>query len=57
MNWIEYYERFLKFCPECGKELELCPISNEIACFLHGNFIIREDKLIWNYTKNLIARN
>lgn len=46
----------LKFCPECGKELEIHPISGWKACFLHGDFVYREStqQIIWTYTTNLI---
>lgn len=50
------YYRFLKFCPECGKELENSPISGWLACFLHGDFTVENDFLVWSFTKNLIRR-
>lgn len=46
----------LKFCPECGKELEIPPISPWKACFLHGEFLIKNDKVVWDFTKNLVKR-
>jgi hypothetical protein len=46
----------LKFCPECRKPLEIDPLSGWKACFLHGDFIMREDAITWNFTKNLIKR-
>jgi len=56
-----YYRGYLKFCPECGKELELNPVSNFLSCFLHGEFAIlqtvRDEKIEWSFTKNLISRD
>jgi len=57
MNPNEYYDKVIKFCPECGKSLERSPISGWYACFLHGDFVINSDgKIVWDYTKNLIKR-
>jgi hypothetical protein len=47
---------FLKFCPECGKELEIDPLSGWKACFLHGDFTTTSEIIIWNFTSNLIKR-
>ena len=47
----------LKFCPECGKEFEINPLSGWKACFLHGDFeTTKEGKIIWKFTKHLITR-
>lgn len=51
-----HYYRHIKFCPECGKELERTPISGWLACFLHGDFEIENGRLIWVFTVNLIKR-
>lgn len=59
MDDIELAEKVfdqLKFCPECGKELEIDPIAMRLACFLHGEFVLGKTTIIWNYTKNLIKR-
>jgi DNA-binding helix-hairpin-helix protein with protein kinase domain len=53
---VEYYEVHLKFCPECGKELENNPISGERSCFLHGDFVLRSGNVVWKFTENLIKR-
>lgn len=56
-----YYRCYIKFCPECGKELELDPITNLLACFLHGDFSIcirdSDEKIEWKFTRNLIKRD
>lgn len=59
MDEINYYYRHLKFCPECGKELEKDPINGNFACFLHGDFLLRDDgrRIVWHYTKHLIKRD
>ncbi|MFY3741616.1 MAG: hypothetical protein HMLIMOIP_002074 [Candidatus Nitrosomirales archaeon] len=46
----------LKFCPECGKELETHPISGWKTCFLHGDFEMFKYDIYWRFTKNLIKR-
>lgn len=46
----------LKHCPECGKELEVSPISGWKACFLHGDFLLRDGVITWDFTKHLIKR-
>lgn len=46
----------LKYCPECGKELERNPNSTYLACFLHGDFNIVDGKIVWDYTNFSIIR-
>ena len=46
----------LKFCPECGKELEIHPNSGWKACFLHGDMKVVDDIITWDFTKHLIKR-
>jgi hypothetical protein len=55
METQDFY-KFLKYCPECGKELERDPIAGTNACFLHGDFVIRNDSIVWKFTKNIIPR-
>lgn len=47
----------IKFCPECGKELEHHPVSGWKACFLHGDMVVRAGHIIWEFTENLIDRS
>lgn len=56
MYSTEYYQ-YLKYCPECGKELERNPLNGESACFLHGDFEPNNNKIVWRYTENLIKRD
>jgi hypothetical protein len=49
----EIYD-LLKFCPECGKELEQNPIEGSKACFLHGDLLLRKDQLIWQPMKTFM---
>ena len=55
MESIDYY-KYLKFCPECGKELEQNPINSNYSCFLHGDFQVRDRKIVWKYTENIVKR-
>lgn len=58
METSTYYERHLKFCPECGKELERNPISFRWSCFLHGDFAIHDGSfLVWVYTEIIVKRD
>ena len=50
------YYNWIKYCPECGKCLERNPISGWLSCFLHGDFVIAESLVVWEFTKNLIVR-
>jgi hypothetical protein len=34
----------LKFCPTCGKELDIHPATGQLACFLHGEFEVVEEQ-------------
>lgn len=31
----------LKFCPVCGKNLEIHPLAGTMSCFSHGDFIVK----------------
>lgn len=41
----------LKYCPECGRELdtesENMDGTFQRACILHGDFFIRDNKIVW----------
>jgi hypothetical protein len=52
----EYYWAFLKYCPECGGLLEQNAVMPKYSCFLHGDFELEKDVIIWNRTKHLINR-
>jgi hypothetical protein len=41
----------LNCCPVCQKDLEINPLSGFKACFMHGDFVIKEDKITWRYMK------
>lgn len=56
MDPLDYYNH-VKFCPECGKELEIDPISGWKACFLHGDMEVQSNLIVWRYTKHLIKRD
>lgn len=34
----------LRVCPFCGKKLEVHPAARTMSCFLHGDFIIRDER-------------
>jgi hypothetical protein len=42
----------LKHCPECGQELDLDTTCGDAACWFHGDFVIENDKIVWNYVKD-----
>jgi hypothetical protein len=40
----------IKTCPVCQKELEINPITEFKACFVHGDFEIQGHKIVWRNT-------
>lgn len=56
MDQEQYYQVFLKYCPECGGILERHPSEVIYSCFLHGDFRIVKDVIVWDYTKHIINR-
>lgn len=47
MHVYDRYKKVAKFCPECGKPLQRNPTSAWEACFLHGDFVIEGQAIIW----------
>lgn len=43
----DYYDEAIKFCPECGKDLEINPNSGWKSCFVHGSFSTYVATIIW----------
>jgi hypothetical protein len=48
MDVIKVYNG-LRYCPACGKELKIHPVIGWKACFLHGNLVVRDDVIVWDY--------
>lgn len=46
-------ERLIKFCPICGKELEMHPSTGVPACFAHCDIVVIDDRLVIDVMPNL----
>lgn len=58
MDAREYYEHHLKYCPECGEQItERHPVKGSRSCYLHGDFTIVGNEVVWRYSENLIKRS
>lgn len=43
----------MRFCPVCGKPLEIHPSAGMPACFLHGDVVIRHDGVFFQIAGNI----